>query len=61
MSNSISLEKKDYIKKCLAAGQKSPKIARDLTISVWTVRKYAALIKKRVLYQSLRDVRSAEL
>lgn len=54
MSQSISLEQKDYIKKHLAIGHKSPQIAKVLEISVWTVRKYSALIKKGHVYHLLK-------
>jgi len=46
MSKNINLAQKKFIEKQLKIGIKCPKIAQELGISVWTVRKYKQRIKK---------------
>ena len=46
MNNKLSLEQLSYIKTHNELGKKSPAIASELNISVWTVRKYVRLLKK---------------
>ena len=46
MSTSITLEQKHYIKRHSEQGQKSTKIAKDLGLSVSTIRKWRKRIKK---------------
>ena len=46
MNSKLRADQLVYIKKHTELGQKSPKIASALNISVWTVRKYVRLLKK---------------
>lgn len=46
MKTEITLASKKYIKKHLELGLSSPAIAKELGISVWTVRKWGSRIKK---------------
>jgi len=47
MSTKLSTSEIDYIKRHTEKGQKSPEIAKAIDKSVWTVRKYVRLLKKR--------------
>ncbi len=46
MSNPITLAQKKFIEKHSELGFKSPEIAEQLGVSVWTVRKWGKRIKK---------------
>jgi len=48
MGTPINLEQKKFIEKQTEQGKSSPKIAAELGISVWTVRKWRQRIKKGI-------------
>ncbi len=46
MKKALTLAEKKFIEKHSELGKKSPQIAEQLGVSVWTIRKWKSLIKK---------------
>lgn len=59
MNTAITLAQKQFIER--NSELKSPEIARQLAISVWTVRKWRNRIKKGVVYLHKWDVQKKVL
>ena len=60
MNTQISFAQKKFIEKQMKLGVKSQRIAEELGVSIWTVRKYRKRIKKGIIWKPEKVVHTRE-